>query len=45
MKLAENIGRSGWNDPKVREDFKNRYKSAIPGANGEKIWNLIENFV
>ena len=45
MKLADNIGKSGWNDPKIREDYKNRYKDAIPGTNGEKIWNSIENFL
>lgn len=45
IKLADMIGRSGWNNPKTREDFEKRYKSAIPGANGDKIWNSIESLL
>ena len=45
IRLAENIGRSGWNNKNVREDYEKRYKSQIPsgpGFSGDKIWNSIE---
>ncbi len=45
IKLAGMIGRSGWNNPKTREDFEKRYKSAIPGASGDKIWKSIESLL
>ena len=45
IKLAGRIGRSGWNNPKTREDFEKRYKSAIPGASGDKIWKSIESLL
>ena len=45
VKLAGIIGRSGWNDPKTRKDFERRYRSAIPGPNGDKIWNSIEKLL
>lgn len=45
VKLADMIGRSGWNNPKTREDFEKRYKSAIPGASGDKIWKSIESLL
>ena len=45
IKLAEMIGRSGWNNPSTRKDFETRYKSKIPGGNGNKIWNSIEDLL
>ena len=45
IKLAEMIGRSGWNNPSTRKDFEARYKKQIPGKNGDKIWNSIEGLL
>ena len=45
IKLADMITRSGWNNPTTRKDFETRYKSKIPGANGDKIWNSIEDLL
>ena len=46
IKLAQMIGRDGWNDPAKRADFEKRYKSSMPqGANTEKIWNSIESLL
>lgn len=45
IRLADKIGRSGWNNPKTREDFEKRYRTAIPGDNGDKIWNSIESLL
>ena len=46
IKLAEMIGRSGWNNPKTREDFEKRYKNNMPaGADADKIWRSIESLL
>lgn len=46
IKLAEMIGRSGWNNPKTREDFEKRYKNNMPaGADADKIWKSIESLL
>ena len=43
IRLAENIGRSGWNNKNVREDYEKRYRSQIPaGIRGDKIWDSME---
>lgn len=43
IRLAENIGRSGWNNKNVREDYEKRYRSQIPaGIRGDEIWKSIE---
>ena len=46
IKLAEMIGRSGYNNKNVREDFEKRYRSSIPaGPSGDRIWNSIESLL
>lgn len=46
VRLAEMIGRSGWNNPKTREDFKKRYSQHMPaGADANRIWNSIEDLL
>lgn len=47
IRLAGIIGRSGWNNPKTREDFERRYKANIPNNNGRAnaIWNSIESLL
>ena len=46
IKLAEMIGRSGWNNPSTRRDFESRYRSSIPtGGRADAIWNSIEDLL
>lgn len=46
IRLAENIGRSGWNNKNVREDYEKRYRASIPsGLTADKIWNSIEDLL
>ena len=46
IKLANIIGRNGWNNPNTRKDFEARYKNHMPAeANVDKIWNSIESLL
>lgn len=46
IRLAENIGRSGWNNKNVRDDYEKRYRANIPsGLVADKIWNSIEKLL
>ena len=47
IKLADMIGRSGWNNKNVRDDFERRYRGSIPNTNGraDAIWNSIDQLL
>lgn len=51
IRLAENIGRSGWNNKNVRDDYEKRYRAKIPSSisgskiDGNKIWNSLEDLL
>lgn len=47
IRLAENIGRSGWNNKNVRDDYEKRYRANIPFESNaaNKVWNSIEDLL